>query len=159
MTNIITIPLSRLCVWQGNVRKTGVTDGIGEFAASIKAHGLLQSLIVRKGKRGKYEVVAGQRRYLAMTSLAMEGAIAKDHPVPCQEASDGIDASELSLAENAVRAPMHPADAFEAFRALVDDGATVADIAARFGVSETAVAKRLKLGLSQPGDPGSLPCR
>ncbi|MCZ7593679.1 MAG: ParB/RepB/Spo0J family partition protein [Hyphomicrobium sp.] len=150
MTDTITIPLNRLAPWDGNVRRTGITDGIDELAASITAHGLLQSLVVRKGKRSKYEVVAGQRRYLALTALAKAGTITKDHPVPCMLAHDSVDATELSLAENVVRAPMHPADQFEAFRALIDDGASVADVAARFGITETVVAKRLKLGRLSP---------
>jgi hypothetical protein len=45
---------------------------------------------------------------------------------------------------------MHPADQFEAFRALIDDGSTPADIAARFGISETAVKQRLKLARVSP---------
>jgi ParB family transcriptional regulator, chromosome partitioning protein len=78
-----TIPLNKLTVWDGNVRKTGVTDGIDELAASIAAHGLLQSLVVRKAKRGKYAVVAGQRRLLALQSLAKSKAIAADLDIPC----------------------------------------------------------------------------
>jgi len=49
-----------------------------------------------------------------------------------------------------VRAPMHPADQFEAFRELIDGGSTPADIAARFGISEVAVKKRLKLARVSP---------
>lgn len=150
MTDTITLPLNRLGLWAGNVRKTGVNDGIAELAASIAAHGLLQSLVIRKGKRGKYEIVAGQRRFLALQSLVNDGTIAKDFPVPCLMAADDIDATELSLAENVIRAPMHPADQFEAYRTLIDDGASVVDVAARFGVSEIIVAKRLKLGRLSP---------
>jgi ParB family chromosome partitioning protein len=146
MTDTITIPLNRLAPWDGNVRRTTIHDGIDELAASIAAHGLLQSLVVRKGTRGKYEIVAGQRRYLALTALVKAGTIAKDHPVPCMLAADSVNATELSLAENVVRAPMHPADQFEAFRILIDDGATIPEVAARFGITETVVAKRLKLG-------------
>ena len=150
MTDTISIPLNKLTLWHGNVRRTGASDGIVELAASISAHGLLQSLVVRKGKRGKYDVVAGQRRLLAMTALVRHGQIAADYPVPCMIASDEIDATELSLAENVVRAPMHPADQFEAFNALIDNGATVIDVAARFGIPDTVVAKRMKLGRLSP---------
>lgn len=150
MTDIIHVPLNRLSLWNGNVRKTDIGAGINELADSIASHGLLQSLVVRKGKRGKYDVVAGQRRYLALQSLAKEGVIEKDCAIPCMEAGADIDAAELSLAENVVRAPMHPADQFEAFRTIIDGGASIADVAARFGVSETAVAGRLKLGRLSP---------
>lgn len=150
MTDTITVPLNKLAPWSGNVRRTGVHDGIDELAASIVAHGLLQSLVVREGKRGKYQVIAGQRRYLALQTLAKNGTIAKDYPVACIVATDTIDATELSLAENVVRAPMHPADQFEAFRSLIDDGASIADVAARFGVSEVTVTRRMKLGRLSP---------
>lgn len=150
MSDTITIALNRLIPWKGNVRRIGASDGIAELAASIASHGLLQSLVVREAKRGKYEIIAGQRRYLALKSLAKDGAIAKDHPVACMLANDTVEASELSLAENVVRAPMHPADQFEAFRTVIDAGASVADVAARFGVAEQLVAKRLKLGRLSP---------
>jgi ParB family chromosome partitioning protein len=150
MTDIITVPLGKLTAWQGNVRKTGASDGIGELAASIAAHGLLQSLVVKKDKRGKYAVIAGQRRLLALQALAKDGTFAKDYPVSCHLIDGEADGTELSLAENVIRAPMHPADQFEAFRQVIDDGASVADVAARFGVAESTVEKRLRLGRLSP---------
>jgi ParB family chromosome partitioning protein len=150
MTNKDTITLDRLTAWKGNVRRTGARDGISELAASIEAHGLLQSLVVRKNARGKFEIIAGRRRYLALKSLAKAGKLPKNHPVACTLANDNIDASELSLAENIVRAPMHPADQFEAFRTVIDTGASIADVSARFGISEDVVTKRLKLGRLSP---------
>lgn len=150
MTDIIHVPLNRLALWDGNVRKTDINVGIDELAQSIKAHGLLQSLVVRKGRRGKFEIVAGQRRHLALKMLAESGDLAKDCAIPCALASEDLDPAEVSLAENVVRAPMHPADQFEAFRAIIDGGATVADVAARFGITEAVVTKRLKLGRLSP---------
>ena len=55
----------------------------------------------------------------------------------CQVLDRDADATEIGLAENVVRLAMHPADQFEAFRDLIDKGAGIADIAARFGVAET----------------------
>ena len=150
MTETHSIPLNKLVPWTGNVRKTGVSEGLEELAASIAAHGLLQAPIVRKVKRGKFAVVAGQRRLMALQLLASQGAIAADMAVPCQLVSEEVDAGEISLAENVVRVAMHPADQFEAFRDLIDRGTDVASVAARFGVSEAVVAKRLKLGRLSP---------
>jgi len=48
MTDNTAIPLSKLLAWKGNVRKTDSDKGIDELAASITAHGLLESLVVRK---------------------------------------------------------------------------------------------------------------
>ena len=56
----------------------------------------------------------------------------------------------IGLAENSVRAAMHPADQVEAFRRLADAGSTAAAIAGRFGVSERTVEKRLRLGNAAP---------
>jgi ParB/RepB/Spo0J family partition protein len=138
-----TIPLSQLTPAKANVRKTGGNDAIEELAASIAAHGLLTSLAVRKSTRGKYTVVAGQRRYHALRMLADRDQIPANLPVLCQVIDRDADATEIGLAEDVVRLAMHPADQFEAFRALVDKGSDVAAIAARFGVPETTVARRL----------------
>jgi len=145
-----TIPLNKLIAWDGNVRKTDSDKAISELAASIAAHGLLQSLVVRKDKRGKYAVIAGRRRLLALKSLANNGDIPASSPVACNVLEDDADATEIGLAENVVREAMHPADEFEAFRALIDGGLPVADVAARFGVTETVVQRRLKLACVSP---------
>jgi ParB family transcriptional regulator, chromosome partitioning protein len=58
MTETTTIPLKKLLAWEGNVRKTDSDKGVDGLAASITAHGLLRSLVVRKDKRGKYAIVA-----------------------------------------------------------------------------------------------------
>ena len=60
------------------------------------------------------------------------------------------DAAEISLAENEMRQAMHPADQFEAFKALIDSGHGIEDIAARFGVTPTVVRQRLKLAAVSP---------
>jgi len=150
MTDTTTIPLNRLLAWQGNVRKTDPDKGIDELSASIAAHGLLQSLVVRKDKRGKYAVVAGQRRLLALKSLAESEMIDADKPIPCTALAQSADATEISLAENVQREQMHPADEFDAFKALIEGGMPLADVAARFGVTETVVKQRLKLANVSP---------
>ena len=154
-----TIPLNKLLAWEGNVRKTDPDKGIDELAASIAAHGLLQSLVVRKDKRGKYAVVAGRRRLLALKSLAEAGTIETDRSIPCHVLDAEADATEISLAENVQREPMHPADEFDAFKALIESGMPAADVAARFGVTETVVQKRLKLAQCQPCPHRGLPRR
>jgi ParB family chromosome partitioning protein len=151
MTALESIPLNKLVAWNGNVRKTaGADTSLGELAASIAAHGLLQSLVVRKHKGGKYAVVARGRRLAALQWLAESGRVANDHAVSCSVVADDADASEISLAENTVREDMHPADEFEAFRDLVDRGTPVPDIAARFGVTDTVVLQRLRLARVSP---------
>ena len=154
--DISDIPLSRLELSPDNVRKTPADDSaFTELKASIAAHGLLENLIARSMEPGtdgiaRYAVIAGGRRLAAMQALATEGALEEDHPVPCRMIGGIVAAEEVSLAENSVRAAMHPADQVEAFRRLADAGSTAAAIAARFGVSERTVEKRLRLGNAAP---------
>jgi ParB family transcriptional regulator, chromosome partitioning protein len=149
-TNTDTIPLNRLTAWSGNVRRTGADTGLAELAASIAAHGLLQSLVVRKDRKGKFAVVAGHRRLAALTSLAEAGMISSDMPISCHVIDPDANANEISLVENTIREPMHPADEFDAFLALIEAGMRPADVAARFGVTETVVQQRLKLARVSP---------
>jgi ParB family chromosome partitioning protein len=109
------IPLNKLLAWNGNVRTTAMDEAIDELAASIAAVGLLQNLVVRKEPRGKFAVVAGRRRLLALSHLANQGSLKSSWPVPCQIVEEGANLTEISLSENVVRAAMHPADEFEAF--------------------------------------------
>ena len=85
----------------------------------------------------------------ACRSLPPRARSQADCEVPCLvEEPDA--ALETSLMENTVRAAMHPADEFAAMAALIDGGATVEAVAARFGVSERHVRQRLKLGKLAP---------
>ena len=155
-SDIRDIPLSQLELSPGNVRKTPAdASAFTELKASIAAHGLLENLITRSMGPGpdgaaRYAVIAGGRRLAAMQALAAECALDEDHPVPCRMIGGIVAAEEVSLAENSVRAAMHPADQVEAFRRLADAGSTAAAIAARFGVSERTVEKRLRLGNAAP---------
>jgi hypothetical protein len=67
----LSIPLNKLVDSAENVRKTAGADGaLQELAASIAAHGLLQSLVVRRAKKGKFAVVAGGRRLRKKKQIA-----------------------------------------------------------------------------------------
>ncbi len=149
------IPLSKLVASTANVRRTGRTSNIGELAASIEAHGLLQNLTVRAVENGRkkpetFEVVAGGRRLAALKVLAKRKALPANAAIPCQVLEEGID-EEISLAENVGQCPMHPADQYEAFAKLHDErGMSAEDIAARFGVTPAVVRQRLKLGAVSP---------
>jgi len=157
ITTTIDISLSKLTPSTANVRRTAAGAGIEALAASIEAHGLLQSLVVRPkpGKEGqatdRYEVVAGARRLAALKLLAKGKRITKGVAIPCRVLdADGVDGSEASLAENVVRVDMHPADQFEAFARLHEGGMGIEDIAARFGVSAHTVRQRLRLAVISP---------
>jgi ParB family chromosome partitioning protein len=149
MTSIQMIPLNKLIPSPTNVRRTGATLNIEELAASITAHGLLQNLQVRPAAKGKFEVVAGGRRLAALKLLVKQGKLDKAAEIPCHILTDE-DAGEISLAENIMRMPMHPADQFDAFKAMIDQGKGIEDVAARFGTSAAIVRQRLKLASVSP---------
>ena len=150
------IPLSRLALAPENVRKTPPDPRAdAELKASIAALGLLENLVVRAEEPGadaveRYAVVAGGRRLAAMQALVEVGALNADHPVPCQVRSGDAEPGEISLAENVIRVPMHPADQVTAFSKLIQAGQSVSAIAARFGASERVVEQRLRLGNAAP---------
>lgn len=145
--NLINVPLSKLELSPLNVRKTRTGD-IAELAASIHAHGLLQNLTVI-ARDERFEVVAGSQRLRALQDLRARDLIHTDYEVPCSLV-DAEGAHEASLTENVTRSAMHPADEFDAFYQLREDGRTVADIAARFGRTERYVEQRLRLALLSP---------
>lgn len=147
--NIQMIPLNRLVPSPANVRKTGTGIGVEELAASIAVHGLLQNLQVRPAKGGKFEVAAGGRRLAALKLLAKRKQMSSLAEIPCNVLDDE-DAGEISLAENIIRVPMHPADQFDAFKALADTGKGAEEIAGRFGCTPAVVRQRLKLAAVSP---------
>lgn len=120
MSDITMIALVRLIESSENVRKTDRRDGISQLAASLKAHGLLQSLVVRATEKGKFAVVAGGRRLRALRMLAKAGDIEKNTLIPCRVISGDENATELSLAENTVRLNMSLADEIEAVAARIE---------------------------------------
>ena len=152
-SRIRNIPLSQLVLSPANVRKTPATAAEdAELEASIRAKGILQNLIVHPATgtaTGVYEVHAGSRRLRILQKLAAEGLISADDKIPCK-IEEPEDAAETSLAENTIRAAMHPADEFVAMAALIDAGATIEDVALRFGASERHVRQRLRLGKLAP---------
>ncbi len=151
------ISLAKLVPSPVNTRRTGAGAGIEALAASIRAHGLLQSLVVRPKLDGggkptdRFEVVAGGRRLAALKLLAKQKRVSKATTIPCRLLDgEGVDGAEASLAENVVRQDMHPADQFEAFQGLHESGTGIEDIAARFGVSAHTVRQRLRLACVSP---------
>ncbi|MGE0531901.1 MAG: ParB/RepB/Spo0J family partition protein [Hyphomonadaceae bacterium] len=149
MTDITMIALSKLVPGQRNVRKTKPAMSIDELAASIAAHGLLQNLVVSEADKGRYSVEAGGRRLKALRKLAKAKTIPGNEPIPCRVVPLD-DATEVSLAENVQREPMHPADEIEAFAQLAEAGHGPEAIAGRFGVNGTHVARRLRLARLSP---------
>lgn len=152
--SILYIPLTKLTLSPRNARKTGGRD-VSDLAANIAAQGLLQNLIVTAGhgESDAYEVIAGGRRLSALQLLDGEGRLPEqitNFGVPCQLIVDEGAIIEASTAENTIRAPLHPADQFDAFKGMVDGGKSITEVAAHFNISEVVVRQRLKLANVHP---------
>ena len=115
---------------------------LAELAASIDQNGLLQPLLVRPspGRGDNYELVAGERRLRAITSLGWQ-----DVPVVVREVDDDT-LLVLALVENLQREALSPLEEAEGYRALADQyGLTQDEIAGSVGKNRSTVANMLRL--------------
>src|SRR5437667_11900636 len=114
-------------------------EALGLLADSIRRHGLLQPLVVRR-IAGRYELIAGERRLRAAQRAGL-GRV----PVIVREAR-AEDRLELALIENVQRENLTPLEEAEAYRHLIDThGLTQEEIAARVGKSRPAITNTLRL--------------
>ncbi|MBS3976650.1 MAG: ParB/RepB/Spo0J family partition protein [Syntrophomonadaceae bacterium] len=111
-----------------------------ELAASIREHGVVQPIVVRPLGGGRYELVAGERRWRACRLLGMESvpAVVKD--------LSASQTTELALIENIQREDLSPLEEAGALRTLMQEfGFTQEQLALRLGKSRPYVANILRL--------------
>src|ERR1700680_2463745 len=120
-------------------RKIFRSDQLQELVESIREHGIIQPLIVRKIE-GKFELIAGERRWRAANQLGL-----KEAPVIVRQASDR-DVLELALIENLQREDLNPIEEAHAYQRLGQDfSLRQEDIAQRVGKSRSVIANSLRL--------------
>jgi ParB family chromosome partitioning protein len=113
---------------------------LDDLASSIKEHGLIQPLIVTEQGPGRYQLIAGERRWQASRLAGMATV-----PVIIKEATTQ-QLLELALVENIQRADLNPLEEAIAFRQLVDEfGLTQEQVAERVGKSRVAVTNTIRL--------------
>lgn len=121
-------------------RKTFHDDTIKELSESIKIHGIIQPLIVRK-EGTKYKIVAGERRYRAAQLAGLDKL-----PVIVRDDISDRDAAEIALIENLQREDLNPIDEAMGYEKLISDfGITQEEAADRVGKSRSAVTNALRL--------------
>ncbi len=148
------IPLNQLVVSNDNVRKTHTNQSIETLAEDIARRGLMLSLSVKPnsnigGNTEQFEIIDGGRRYRALMHLVGQKRIDPAALVACV-VRQPHSVTDDSLAANNQREALHPVDQFKAFKALVDEGKSIEDIAATHGVSPQIVHQRLKLAKVSP---------
>jgi len=140
------IPMENLKISTLNMRHERKKPEIGDILPSIRERGVLVPLIVRpNGSKGSFEILAGRRRFFAATAVSKESG--KKTNLPCAILAEGDDAGaiEASILENVARLEPDEMRQYEAFKRLSDEGRTVSEIAATFGVTELMVKRRLAL--------------
>ena len=135
-----TLPLSQIENCAGQPRKVFNEDKLEELAESIREHGIIQPLTVRKLSSGYYQIIAGERRWRAARLAGLS-----EVPVNIIEADDRK-AMELAMIENLQRDDLNPMEEAEGYRALVEQyDMTQEQAAARVGKSRSAVANAMRL--------------
>ena len=127
----------------GQPRKTFDEASLAEMAETIKAHGLIQPIVVTpapaKSKK-KYRIVAGERRYHACLKAGLTEA-----PIRVVRGDEGA-LSEIALVENLQREDLSPIETAQAIKKLIEaQGLTQEKAAARLGMGRAALANKLRL--------------
>jgi PRTRC genetic system ParB family protein len=144
-TEILNINVGYIIKSDINPRRVVKNKSIYELEESIREHGILQPIIVRpfKGNPKKFEIVCGERRYVAACSLGLDN-------VPCiVRKVDDQEALEIAIIENLQRQDVNAINEAEAFKRLLmqyeTKGMGIAEIASKTGKTESYISGRLKL--------------
>ena len=136
----VTLPLAQIQPGLDQPRKHFDQDSLAELADSIREHGILQPLTVRRLSSGYYQIIAGERRWRAAKLAGLT-----EVPALIIEADDRK-VMELALIENLQREDLNPVEEALGYETLIREyGLTQDGVARRMGKSRPAVANALRL--------------
>ncbi|MDQ5952447.1 MAG: ParB family transcriptional regulator, chromosome partitioning protein [Patescibacteria group bacterium] len=116
-------------------------EALSDLKASILEHGILQPLVVIESGKGKYELIAGERRLRAVRALGLESI-----PVIVRPHADEQQKLELALIENIQRQDLNAVEEARAYQALINEfGLRQEDIAGRVGKARSTITNALRL--------------
>lgn len=139
-TGLLSLRLDEVHRNEAQPRTVFEPEAIHSLATSIEANGIIQPIAVRPRAAGGYEIIAGERRWLAAQRAGLSTIPAVLHHV------DERETLVLALVENLVREDLSPLEAARAYAALQDEfGMSVAELARCVGRSRPAVANTLRL--------------
>ena len=134
------LPISQVESCSSQPRKQFDPEALSDLADSIRQHGIIQPLTVRKLQSGYYQIIAGERRWRAARMAGL-----KQVPAVVIEADDRK-AMELAMIENLQREDLNPLEEAEGYRVLMEQyNLTQEETAERVGKSRSAVANALRL--------------
>ena len=136
----VTLPISQVEPGLNQPRKHFDEEALAELSESIRQHGVLQPLTVRRLASGYYQIIAGERRWRAARMAGLT-----EVPAMIIEADDRK-VMELGLIENLQREDLNPMEEAAGYRALIQDyGLTQEEAARRVSKSRPAVANAMRL--------------
>ncbi|WP_347489476.1 ParB/RepB/Spo0J family partition protein [Desulfoscipio sp. XC116] len=115
-------------------------NNLNELIESIKTHGLIQPIVVRSGKDDNFEIIAGERRWLACKKAGLEqvNVIIKKY--------NDLEASAVALIENIQREDLNAVDEANAYKKLMDNyGLTQEELSAQVGKSRSFIANMVRI--------------
>ncbi|MBO7666758.1 MAG: ParB/RepB/Spo0J family partition protein [Clostridia bacterium] len=125
---------------RAQVRKRFDPESIAELAASIKEHGLIQPIVVRRKQNGFYEIIAGERRWRACKAAGLS-----EVPVIVKDLDDRS-ASLVALVENLQREDLDPVEEARGYESLINEyGMNQENVAFSVGKSRPSVANKLRI--------------
>jgi len=136
---IVEISLEDIIPNRFQPRLTFDEKALNELAESIKQHGIIQPLVLRKDGE-KYEIIAGERRFKAagMAGLTKVPAVITN--------IDDNSSAEIALVENIQRKNLTAIEEARSFRNLLDKGYVTQDeLAKKMGLSQSAISNKLRL--------------
>lgn len=137
--NIQEIPMEDIIPNRFQPRLSFNEEGITELSESIKQHGIIQPLVVRR-LGDKFEIIAGERRYKAATMAGLTKV-----PVIISDIDDNKSA-EVALVENIQRRNLTAIEEAKSYKNLLDRGyLTQEQLANKMGVSQSSIANKLRL--------------
>ncbi len=136
---ILQVPIEDILPNRFQPRLAFDDASLQDLAASIKQHGIIQPLILRR-KNDKYEIIAGERRYKA---ARMAGLVSV--PAIISNLSDAQSA-EVAIVENVQRKDLTAIEEAKSYQAILDKGyMTQEELAKKMGLSQSAISNKLRL--------------
>jgi ParB family chromosome partitioning protein len=118
-------------------------EQLANLTQSIRAHGIIQPIVARKLEEGRYQIIAGERRWRAAQRAGLEKVPVVVKDVTTQQTQRRL---EMALIENIQRENLNPIEEAQAYRKLVDEfGLKHDDIATQVGKDRSSVANTLRL--------------
>ncbi len=137
--NIIQIPIEDIVPNRFQPRLAFNNESLKELAASIKEHGIIQPVVVRR-LNDKYELIAGERRYRASKLIGLVSV-----PAIITEMTDQKSA-EVAIVENVQRKNLTAIEEAKSYKALLEQRLmSQEDLAKKMGVSQSAISNKLRL--------------